>query len=89
MQGNAKDGFIGPGMEGDKWGSVEHLAALIIHWLSRYVLMGRPQDGICHELFLLAAILASGRSIPLAPLFLEGLYKRLDMYQAGVDRSKG
>ncbi|CAL5412359.1 unnamed protein product [Camellia sinensis] len=51
--------------------------------------MGRPQDGICHELFPLAAILASGRPIPLPPLFLGGLYRRLDMYQEGIDRSKG
>lgn len=72
MHGNAEDGFIGPGMEGDKWGSVEHLAAFITYWLSQYVLMGRPQDGICHELFPLIAILASGRPIPLAPLFLGG-----------------
>ncbi|CAL5384017.1 unnamed protein product [Camellia sinensis] len=89
VQGNAEDGFIGPRMEGDKWGSVEHLAAFITYWLSRYVLMGRPQDGICHELFPLAAILASGRPILLAHLFLGRLYKRLDMYQEGVDRSKG
>ncbi|GMP45802.1 hypothetical protein CsSME_00014189 [Camellia sinensis var. sinensis] len=84
VQGNANDGFIGLGMEWDKWGSVEHLAAFITYWLSRYVLMGRPQDGVFHELFPLAAILASGRPIPLAPLFLGGLYKRLDMYQEGV-----
>ncbi|CAL5395888.1 unnamed protein product [Camellia sinensis] len=76
-------------MEGDKWGSVEHLAAFITYWLSQYILMGRSQDGICHELFPLGAILASGRPIPLAPLFLGGLYRRLDMYQEGVDRSKG
>jgi len=54
------------------------LPALISFWLDRYVFPGPPHDNINPAIFTLAALLASGRRLPLAPLYLGTLYSLLD-----------
>ncbi|KAF7140407.1 hypothetical protein RHSIM_Rhsim06G0084000 [Rhododendron simsii] len=64
----------GPGLK-----KPAHLATFLAYWLTWYIFPGPPKDGVNTALFELAAILASGESVPLAPLFLGTLFKRLDM----------
>ncbi|KAF7130334.1 hypothetical protein RHSIM_Rhsim10G0117000 [Rhododendron simsii] len=66
-----------------------HLAAFLAYWLTWYIFPGPPKDGVDTTLFELAAILASGESVPLAPLFLGTLFKRLGMIQDAARRSCG
>ncbi|XP_058211437.1 uncharacterized protein LOC131323600 [Rhododendron vialii] len=66
-----------------------HLAAFLAYWLTWYIFPGPPKDGVDTTLFELATILASGESVPLAPLFLGTLFKRLDMLQDAARRSCG
>ncbi|KAF7129433.1 hypothetical protein RHSIM_Rhsim10G0123400 [Rhododendron simsii] len=74
----------GPGLK-----KPAHLAAFFAHWLTWYIFPGPPKDGVDTTLFELAAILASGESVPLAPLFLGTLFKRLGMLQDAAQRSCG
>ncbi|KAG5544108.1 hypothetical protein RHGRI_016753 [Rhododendron griersonianum] len=60
----------GPGLK-----EPAHLAAFLAYWLTWYIFPGPPKDGVDTALFELAAILASGESVPLAPLFLGTLFK--------------
>ncbi|KAG5548821.1 hypothetical protein RHGRI_014241 [Rhododendron griersonianum] len=66
-----------------------HLAAFLAYWLTWYIFPGPPKDGVDTTLFDLAAILASGESVPLAPLFMGTLFKRLDMLHDAARRSYG
>ncbi|KAI8534241.1 hypothetical protein RHMOL_Rhmol10G0074400 [Rhododendron molle] len=66
-----------------------HLAAFLAYWLTWYIFPGPPKDGVDTALFELAAILASGESVPLAPLFLGTLFKRLDMLHDAARHSCG
>ncbi|KAF7129076.1 hypothetical protein RHSIM_Rhsim10G0096700 [Rhododendron simsii] len=66
-----------------------HLAAFLAYWLTWYIFPGPPKDGVDTTLFELAAILASGESVPLAPLFLGTLFKRLGMLQDAARHSCG
>ncbi|KAG5557254.1 hypothetical protein RHGRI_007499 [Rhododendron griersonianum] len=66
-----------------------HLAAFLAYWLTWYVFPRPPKDGVDTALFALAAILASGESVPLAPLFLGTLFKRLDMLHDAARHSCG
>ncbi|KAF7151165.1 hypothetical protein RHSIM_Rhsim02G0152100 [Rhododendron simsii] len=74
----------GPGLK-----ESAHLAAFLAYWLTWYLFPGPPKDGVDTTLFELAAILASEESVPLAPLFLGTLFKRLDMLQDAARRSCG
>ncbi|KAI8550611.1 hypothetical protein RHMOL_Rhmol06G0121000 [Rhododendron molle] len=74
----------GPGLK-----APAHLAAFLAYWLTWYIFPGPPKDGVDTTLFELAAILASGESVPLAPLFLGTLFKRLDMLHDAARRSCG
>ncbi|KAF7113578.1 hypothetical protein RHSIM_RhsimUnG0112000 [Rhododendron simsii] len=74
----------GPGLK-----EPAHLAAFLAYWLTWYIFPGPPKDGVDTTLFELAAILASGESVPLAPLFLGTLFKRLGMLQDAARRSCG
>ncbi|KAF7129130.1 hypothetical protein RHSIM_Rhsim10G0123200 [Rhododendron simsii] len=74
----------GPGLK-----KPAHLAAFLAYWLTWYIFPGPPKDGVDTTLFELAAILASGESVPLAPLFLGTLFKRLGMLQDAARRSCG
>ncbi|KAG5528472.1 hypothetical protein RHGRI_029232 [Rhododendron griersonianum] len=74
----------GPGLK-----EPAHLAAFLAYWLTWYIFPGPPKDGVDTALFELAAILASGESVPLAPLFLGTLFKRLDMLHDAARRSCG
>ncbi|KAF7153003.1 hypothetical protein RHSIM_Rhsim01G0106400 [Rhododendron simsii] len=74
----------GPGLK-----EPAHLAAFLAYWLTWYIFPGPPKDGVDTTLFELAAILASGESVPLAPLFLGTLFKRLGMLQDATQRSCG
>ncbi|KAF7144966.1 hypothetical protein RHSIM_Rhsim04G0182400 [Rhododendron simsii] len=72
----------GPGLK-----EPAHLAAFLAYWLTWYIFPAPPKDGVDTTLFELAAILASGESVPLAPLFLGTLFKRLGMLQDAARRS--
>ncbi|KAG5557332.1 hypothetical protein RHGRI_007550 [Rhododendron griersonianum] len=74
----------GPGLK-----ESAHLAAFLAYWLTWYIFPGPPKDGVDTTLFELAAILASKESVPLAPLFLGTLFKRLDMLHDAAQRSCG
>ncbi|KAI8530088.1 hypothetical protein RHMOL_Rhmol11G0028200 [Rhododendron molle] len=74
----------GPGLK-----EPAHLAAFLAYWLTWYIFPGPPKDGVDTALFELAAILASGEPVPLAPLFLGTLFKRLDMLHDAARRSCG
>ncbi|KAG5552835.1 hypothetical protein RHGRI_010816 [Rhododendron griersonianum] len=74
----------GPGLK-----EPAHLAAFLAYWLTWYIFPGPPKDGVDTALFELAAIIASGESVPLAPLFLGTLFKRLDMLHDAARRSCG
>ncbi|KAE9452525.1 hypothetical protein C3L33_15575, partial [Rhododendron williamsianum] len=74
----------GPGLK-----EPAHLAAFLAYWLTWYIFPGPPKDGVDTTLFELAAIPASEESIPLAPLFLGTLFKRLDMLHDAARRSCG
>lgn len=54
------------------------LDAMLSYWLSWYVLLSGPEDGINSYIFPLAIRLAKGKSLALAPIFLGSLYYRLD-----------
>ncbi|KAF7143965.1 hypothetical protein RHSIM_Rhsim05G0166200 [Rhododendron simsii] len=74
----------GPGLK-----EPAHLAAFLAYWLTWYIFPGPSKDGVDTTLFEPAAILASGESVLLAPLFLGTLLKRLDMLQDAARRSCG
>ncbi|GMP92533.1 hypothetical protein CsSME_00042713 [Camellia sinensis var. sinensis] len=69
--------------------SPTYLAAFLAYWLSRYIFEGASKDGVDLSVFDIAAYLATGLSVALGPLFLETLYRQLDMYQVGAKKSKG
>ncbi|MED6149864.1 hypothetical protein PIB30_066696, partial [Stylosanthes scabra] len=52
-------------------------AIFIAYWLSKYVFLGPADECMSQGVFLLACVIAEGRRVPLAPLYLGGLYARL------------
>ncbi|KAH7851959.1 hypothetical protein Vadar_018865 [Vaccinium darrowii] len=68
---------------------VGYLAAFLTLWLSLHVFLSPPEGGIDPGLFKIATILSTGRSVPLAPLFLRTLYRRLDLIAPAARLSKG
>ncbi|KAL6979923.1 hypothetical protein U1Q18_021578 [Sarracenia purpurea var. burkii] len=69
--------------------SQHHLASFMVMWLSRFVFVGCPSDGVNPRVFLLATVLVSGLVVPLAPLFPGSLYWQLDSIKASLERSLG
>lgn len=65
------------------------LAAYLVMWLSRFIFPGSPIDGPSARMFSLAALLSRGSEIPLAPLFLGTLYRRLDETTLAMKESVG
>ncbi|MED6128224.1 hypothetical protein PIB30_095539 [Stylosanthes scabra] len=55
-------------------------AAFIAYWLSKYVFLGPTDECMSQGVFLLACVIAKGKRVPLAPLYLGGLYARLDHF---------
>ena len=53
-------------------------AAFLTFWLSRYVFIGPRADSISPDVCILASLLAEGKRLPLAPLYLGSLYAHLD-----------
>lgn len=65
------------------------LAAYLVMWLSRFIFPGSPMDGPSTRMFCMATLLARGLSVPLAPLFLGTLYRRLDETIMAMEESVG
>ncbi|OMP07879.1 hypothetical protein COLO4_06973 [Corchorus olitorius] len=61
----------------------------LLLWLARYVLPGAPDDGFSPTLVPLAIKLSNGTSFPLGPLYLDSLYKRLDLFHSKTKLSMG
>ncbi|GAV57204.1 PMD domain-containing protein, partial [Cephalotus follicularis] len=61
--------------------------AFISFLLSRYVFSGLPVDGVNKGFFLLAIKIAKVERLPVAPLFVGSLYKRLDLYKKSMEAS--
>ncbi|KAI8530212.1 hypothetical protein RHMOL_Rhmol11G0038300 [Rhododendron molle] len=74
----------GPGLK-----EPTHFAAFLAYWRTWYIFPGPPKDRVDTTLFELAAILTSEESVPLAPLFMGTLFKRLDMLRDAARRSCG
>ncbi|XP_059656851.1 uncharacterized protein LOC132303569 [Cornus florida] len=66
-----------------------HLAGFLSYWLDRFIFEGRPEDGLNTRVFPLAAVLARGCAVRLAPMFLGTLYHRLDMIKEASSSSLG
>ncbi|KAH7853922.1 hypothetical protein Vadar_008146 [Vaccinium darrowii] len=77
------------GSKGEGFRKSGYLAAFLTLWLSLHVFPGPPEGGVDPNLFGIAAILSTGKSVPLAPLFLGTLYKRLDLIVPAARLSKG
>lgn len=65
------------------------LAAYLAMWLSRFIFPGSPVDGPSTRMFGLASMLSRGLNVPLAPLFLGTLYRRLDETILAMKESVG
>lgn len=63
--------------------------AILVFWLSCYVLPSGPEDGINSFVFPLAIRLAKGEKIALGPIFLGSLFYRLDECVRSLVRSRG
>ena len=75
--------------KGPAYRSDLEVPALIAFWLDRFVFPGPSSESISPGIFVLAALLSEGVRLPLAPLFLGGLYARLDQIQAQLEISFG
>ena len=64
-------------------------AAFLTFRLSRYVFIGPPADSISPSVCILDILLAEGRRLPLAPLYLGSLYACLDQAQEHMRISFG
>ncbi|GAV86526.1 PMD domain-containing protein [Cephalotus follicularis] len=83
-----KNGF--PDFEkGKSYNPKLNLAAFICFWLSKYVFLGQPVDGVNISFFLLVIKIANGQRFPLAHLFVGSLFKRLDLYKKSMEASLG
>ena len=75
--------------KGPSYGSPLELAALIAFWLDRFIFPGPSCDTLSSGIFLWASLLARGIRLPLASLFLGGLYTRLDQIPRQLKASFG
>ncbi|MED6132603.1 hypothetical protein PIB30_020613 [Stylosanthes scabra] len=64
-------------------------AAFIAYWLSKYVFLGPADECLSQGVFLLACVIAQGRCVPLAPLYLGSLYARLDHFSEQLKIAHG
>ncbi|QHO10701.1 uncharacterized protein DS421_15g491910 [Arachis hypogaea] len=55
-------------------------AAFVAYWLSKYIFLGPADECMSHVVFLLACLIARGERLPLAPMYLDSLYTRLDQF---------
>lgn len=74
--------------EGPGTASEVRLEAMLVLWLSLYILPSGPEDEINSFVFSLAIRLGKGEKIALAPIFL-GLFYRLDEHVHSLVRSMG
>ncbi|MED6219226.1 hypothetical protein PIB30_033838 [Stylosanthes scabra] len=63
--------------------------AFIAYWLSKYIFLGPADECMGQGVFLLACVIARGRRVPLAPLYLGGLYARLDHFSEQLKIAHG
>ena len=52
--------------------------AFLVFWLSRFVFIGPPGESVSLGVCMIASLLAEGKRLPLAPLYLGSLYTQLD-----------
>lgn len=76
--------------EGDDNRSDYVVEALLVYWLSWYVLPSGPGDGLNQYVFPLSILLTKGEKLALSPLYLGSLYAQLcgqhDSLRGGVCR---
>ncbi|KAE9445244.1 hypothetical protein C3L33_22857, partial [Rhododendron williamsianum] len=66
-----------------------YMAGFFSYFLCYYVLPDYPIDGLSQAVFPLAVLLARSQPVALPPLFLESLYRQLDLVQADYAKSLG
>lgn len=64
--------------DGVEKNSMCQLATFLAHWISFFVFLSLPEDALNSFIFLMAALLASKKPLPLGPWILGSLYSRLD-----------
>lgn len=65
------------------------LKALLLYWLSWFVLSREPEDGLNSYLFSLAIPLAKVERLAFPPIYLGSLYTCLDKSANNISRSLG
>ncbi|QHN78999.1 PMD domain-containing protein [Arachis hypogaea] len=64
-------------------------AAFVAYWLSKYVFLGPVDECVSHGVFLLACLISRGERLPLAPMYLDSLYTRLDQFSQQLKIAHG
>ncbi|KAH7860032.1 hypothetical protein Vadar_008396 [Vaccinium darrowii] len=65
------------------------LANFLVQFLSLFLLPDLPHEGPRREMIPLAAVLASGKKLPMGPMFLGHFYRQLDRTVQDFERSTG
>lgn len=60
---------------------------LLTYWLSWFIFLSVPEDGLNDYVFLLTILLTNGKNVALAPIYLGSLYVRLNKCVTNVTRS--
>lgn len=79
--------YFNKGGEGNN--SLFQVEAFLAYWLSYFVFLSSPKDGINSYVFPLVVLLTKGNRLVLAPLYLGSLYAWLDECSKGVFKSMG
>ncbi|MED6107061.1 hypothetical protein PIB30_010507 [Stylosanthes scabra] len=64
-------------------------ATFVSYWLNKYVFLRPVDECMSHEVFLLECLIARGKRVLLTPLYLGGLYARLDKFSEQLEIAHG